>query len=68
MNNISAITDFYASENIPELTIDETVSVIENLFYQLYHVVAGEHGDPTDTCYSITSVHQDLLAIARGEL
>jgi len=53
---------------VPDITPAQTVAVINNLFYQLYHVVAGEQGNPEDTCFAITSVHEDLKLIAFGEL
>lgn len=68
MQNITALTDAFSAADMPDLTESQTVAVIESLFYQLYHVVAGEHGNPEQQCFAITSVHQDLIKIARGEL
>ncbi len=47
---------------------EKTVAIIDDLFYQLYHIVAGEQGDPTKQHFAITSVHEDLLSIAKGEI
>lgn len=68
MANITALTDMFSVSEMPDITAAQTIAVINSLFYQLYHVVAGEQGNPEDTCFAITSVHEDLKQIALGEL
>ncbi len=48
---------------------DETIlSVIDDIFIKLYDVCLSEGADPGESCYAITSVHQDLKDIVNGDL
>ena len=62
-NDMLTLSADSANQQTAELT-----AIIDSLFYQLYQVVAGEYGNPNDACYAITSVHADIISIAKGEL